>query len=392
MGRHWSYEHVLKSGRTVGYGLIDVGGTYRIRFVGPEGRKAERATGATTKGDARTRARDIIETEYTPVTDGPRAATWEDALEYLARTPDLRPDSIRGYSTAVRAVRRALPTLAGPGDVTPALAETFKRVTLSGTFRRGKAADAASYGRSPTTCTTYLRCLRSLWAKHWRPAGIVTANPWKEVPYPNAPRGRRVRATDDDTVKEFFSWLGARYPEWDAPALWYQVKILTGCRTLDLCKAKAADLRPDGIHLSATAAKTRAARTVKLPPAIVERLRKVAGPEWLWEATVAESKVHRPSVRTHARSDYDPRTWFWTVANLAREFNESRPGKPRLRPHDLRARTATIVAREAGEGAVDLIAQSLGMDPQTARHYVDAAKAWGGPAPLERAAATLLPD
>jgi hypothetical protein len=70
----------------------------------------ERATGCRTKGDARTKAQDIIDETYRPALPAePTQASWEATLTDLVQTPDLRPDSIRGYRTAVKALRTMSP-------------------------------------------------------------------------------------------------------------------------------------------------------------------------------------------------------------------------------------------------------------------------------------------
>lgn len=390
MGRQAQHTHALPDGTEVGYSLTERPGGYRVRFVGPDGSRVERATGCQTKAQARQAATDIIVEAYRPVMPAePSHATWDTVLDELDQTPDLRPESIRAYRTAVKALRKVLPTVAGPVGVTAPMAHRFKREFLAGTYTRGRASDAKTYKRSPTSCTTYLRCLRSLWSKHFRPLGHVRENPWLDVPYPNAPRGKRVRVPEEDTVTGFFQWLAAKHPGWELPRLFVQVKMLAGCRTLDLCRARTADLGADTLTLTAEATKTREPRTVPLPADVAADLRRVAGPTWLWERSLEESKLHRPNPKTKTKSAYSPSTWRWTVQNLFREFNAGRAGQPRLRPHDLRARAFTVVA--AATQSVDATARAMGADPQTARHYLDAAKAFDGSGILKQAANLLRP-
>ena len=78
----------------------------------------------------------------------------------------------------------------------------------------------------------------------------------------------------------------------------------------------------------------------------------------------------RPSSRRH------------TVQNLFREFNKG-PAAGRLRPHDLPARAITLVA--TATQSVDATAQAMGIDAQTARHDLDAKKAFDGSAILRAA-------
>jgi len=165
---------------------------------------------------------------------------------------------------------------------------------------------------------------------------------------------------------------------------------LAGCRTSDLCKAKTADLGSETLTLSAEATKTREARTVPLSAEIVAELRRVAGRTWLWERSVEESKQYRPNPKIHSKVAYSPSTWRYTIQNLFREFNKSQPDKARLRPHDLRARAFTVVG--VATQSVDATARALGADPQTARHYIDAAKAFDRSDILKRAAGLLLPQ
>ena len=81
------------------------------------------------------------------------------------------------------------------------------------------------------------------------------------------------------------------------------VKMLAGCRTLDLCKVKTSDLRPDGLVLSSEVTKTREARTVELPADVMASLRAVAGPVWLWERASTECVRYRPSPKVIARGE-----------------------------------------------------------------------------------------
>jgi integrase len=307
----------------------------------------------------------------------------------LAGPPDLRPDSIRGYKTAVAALRRTVPGLTGPAGVTAEVAHRFKREFLSGSYARGKASDARTYKRSPTSCRTYQRSLRSLWSKHFKPLGYVKDNLWLDVPYPNSPRGRRVRVPSEDAVKAFFAWLAKKHPGWELPRVFVTVKMLPGCRALDLCKARTADLARDSLMLAAEATKTREARTVPLPADVVADLRRLAGPTWLWEHSVEEAKSQRPNPKALSRTDYDPSTWRWTIQNLFREFNQGRTPKTQLRPHDLRARAFTLVV--AATQSVDATAEAMGSDPQTARHYMEAAKAFDRSEILRKAADLLRP-
>lgn len=399
MGRRASFHATLPSGAVVGYSVKARYGVFKVKFRDPAGKFIEPSTKVEVPKswtpdrdpppDFYIEAAKLIVKTYLPrEQDHPIKATWETAVEHLKKTPDLRPDSIRGYLTAVKAVR-AIIDAPGPNDITTELAHRFKRDFLTGTFARGHAADATRYKRTPTSCTTYLRSLRSLWQRHWKPAGFVRSNPWLEVPYPNVPKGKRVRLPEETAVADLLAWLSGKFPDWELPALFVQTKLVAGCRTLDLCKTRSADLVGNALTLTAEVTKTRTPRTVPLPPELAARLHEVKGAVYLWERSVAESKVHHHSVRTHAQIDYRPETWRSTVQNLFKEFNKGRAKKDRVRPHDLRARAITLVA--AATGSVDVTAEALGVDPQTARHYLDASKAFQGSEIMKKLGTVLLP-
>jgi integrase len=165
---------------------------------------------------------------------------------------------------------------------------------------------------------------------------------------------------------------------------------VAGCKTLDLCKAKSADLDGNSLTLSASVTKTRTARTVPLPADLANRLHKVKGPIYLRENSVEECRQFRSGTRNQIADEFDPSTWRWTIQNLFREFNEKRAKKDQVRPHDLRARAITLVA--AATQSVDATAEALGVDPQTARHYLDAGKAFQGSELLKKFAQVLLPE
>jgi hypothetical protein len=390
MGRQFRSHVTLPDGRAIGYSLKKRAKWFRVKFIGPDGKWVERATRRNVKGDALDAAKEIIREAFLPPPSPQvKNASWDAALEHLDSTPDLRPSSIVGYRKALNALRREFPDLEGPADVTEEIAHRFKRQFQAGTYARGKADNAKRYKRSAETCKTWLRSLRSLWRKHFKPFKLVTENPWLEVTYPNSNRGKRVRVPSEEIVQAFFKWLHEKYPAWELLRLFVTVKMLMGCRTFDLCKARTIELKGNTLTLSAEATKSREARTVELPEDVVADLRRLAGPTWLWERSVEETKQYRPSHRMRNRTEYRPSTWKWQIENIFGEFSEGRPPDERLRPHDLRARAFTRVADKTQN--VDQTARIMGVDPQTARHYIDAKKAIGGSNVLRELADELRP-
>ena len=192
------------------------------------------------------------------------------------------------------------------------------------------------------------------------------------------------------SLSEFLTWLKAKHIGWELPVLFINVKIRSGCRTFDLCQAKSADLREGTLTLTADITKNRAARIIPLNSDVVNDLKRFAGPIWLWEASLEDSKKYRPCPQTLSKTHFDPSTWRWTIQNIFREFNRNRSPDARLRPHDLRARTITRLAEETQ--SIEATAHAMGINAQTARHYVDAEKAFKGSDVLRQLADKLFPE
>ena len=386
MARKAAETFTLPDGRVVGWGLKTRRGILRVQFQGPDGTRLEISTGCTRRADAYTEAAKIVLRTYDPTVPvaNPGKLSWAQAAAYIRATPDLSPESVRNYTLALAVIRKHYPTTKGPGEITPALAERWKREYLSGTYT--KTPGGKEYRRSPVTCTTYLRTLRSLWSKHFKRS--VAANPWREVDYPNEPRRKRVKMPADLTIAELLTYFKTRYPNWETPLLFVRVKMLAGCRTLDLCRVPSSDLTDTTLTLRHT--KDRGVRQVPLPDDLAVKLHSLKGPAWLWERSLEESKTYRKSVKTASRAEYQPKTWAHTIAGIFREFSDSRvPGAERVRPHDLRARAITLVAKATG--SVDATAEALGLDPQTARHYLDRSKAFDGQEVIRKLSDKLLP-
>jgi integrase len=302
VGRHATERANLPDGRVIGYSLKRRGDYFRVVFPDPADpcRYLERSTGATTKADAYPAAAQLILAAYAPtVPRDQRRVSWDEVLSEIEGTATVRPATRDDYRSAVSVLRAAVET-DGPNDVTPEVAARFKRVYAAGTFRRGKAADARAYTRSPNTVRAALRKLGALWGKHLRELGYVRSNPWDDVTPPPAVR-RKPAVPDDATVAEFFAWLDRRYKGWRLPRLFCEVKALAGCRTLDLCSLRSDQLRAGRLVFDADRAKGRAERSVPLPADLAAALEKVKGETWLWERYAAELQKPR-----EGRRPFDP--------------------------------------------------------------------------------------
>lgn len=360
MGRQAENSCNLPDGRIVGYGLIPPkarSGYYRVRFS-CDGRRVEKSTGAESKGEARNRAPAIIRAEFFPEVARPAVTGWDEAMDGLAALPHLRPATLRSYGKAVKAFRRVVPDSTGPADVTADTAQLFV------TKYRPKSAN---------TVRNVLRHLSSLWAKHFKALKLAVGNPWSEIA-PPPPVRKNPRAPSHEEVREFLTYLEARYPAWELPRLFVTLKGYLGCRTMDACSLRSDQLRDGRIHFDPDQTKARVGRSIPLPPEMVTALDRLKGPKFLWERFPADASTYRknPNKTNAVPKPFAPEALYSFVGNIFAEFNRSRPDKPRFRPHDLRRLALTQAALLFGAQEA---AKAIGVDPQTARrYYIDAEK------------------
>lgn len=361
------------------------GKSYGVRFAGPDGKRVEKTTGTSIKSDAYLAAAKIVLREYQPsLPPDPKTTTWNEALDALP--PDMRERTLTTYRSTVHNLREELPDTKGPNDITPELAKRFRVNYGKGTFSKSDKSDAKSYKRSAKTVENQIRRLSGLWG-HLKEAGIVTANPWQSVPRPTVPK-KSVSIPTETLVDEFMGWLDARYPDWPFFKLFVTTKALAGCRTSDLCHVKSRQLRDGCLVIEADQDKTHRERTIPLPPALFAQLDGIKGKTHLWESYSAGAKVHRRGKRN--LSTFKPITLYWAVADIFRDFNEARPGLPRLTPHAFRRRAITrmVMATQS----IDQTAAAIQIDPSTARrYYLDHKAAFDGAELMKKMAGVLWP-
>jgi integrase len=372
MGRLAKFSFTMADQTRVPYGFKERNGVYYVRFVDPDGKAVLTTTGCDTLNDAHTAAAKIVLKAFTKsLPPDPKKTGWEEAEREL----DLRSDSIRGYQTTLRRFRELIPEPQSPADVTQEHASRFKRLYM----KKGKAQ----------SCRTYLRSLRSLWNKHLKELGYVATNPFAAVAYPEVEQ-KVVVIPAEDSVGKLLNWMNARYPDWELLHLFTKVKMLTGCRLLDLCSAESSQLKNGILTFTPSTTKTKKLRSVPLPADLAARLEAIKGKKYLWEQFAEDAKTYRPGKRCPPTGVFSIRTWYWAVSNIFREYNEQHP-TAKVRTHDLRKRAITLTT--LATGSVDATAQAIGLDAQTARrYYVDAQRAFDGHAVMQKMAGVLLPN
>lgn len=358
---------VLVDGRRVSYSLKRRGRDpfYLACFRGPDGGRKERSTHEPNEKRARDAAVSIIRDEFAPQT--PLVSiSWDKAVAEMIRAmkaQNLRPRTVEDYELALDNLRAAFPKTWGPSDITTAMAKQYK-------LRRIEA------GRSAYTVAGNINKLGVIWRK-WliKQCDLVSENPWQEVEQPKTDDLRPQILSANDEAR-FFGWLTDRWDGWLLPVLLLRVKAAIGCRLLELCTARTADLQEGRLHFESRSCKGRKARQSKLPVDLYEEVRSIAGPTFLWERfpeglrTVYRNRgKHRHAL---AIKDFSPVRLKRWIQNEKDEYLWAHEGDPTVRHFKLHNLRGTAMSRAKQAGATyDRASIAFGCHPETMRrHYL----------------------
>jgi integrase len=339
---------------------------YVACFSGPDGRRLQRATGQERNGPAIDAARILIEEVYAPPVV-PLKATWDQAVERLSarlKTSGLRDSTLGYYLKLIRLVRAAFPNTNGPADVTPDGAAEW-RDTITAQPGRRKKLPSAHY------VAGLIGGLSALWQKWFiDDLKLPIDNPWRDVAPPKADK-LPVKYADDDVIEHFYGWLAERFGEWPFAKLFLSVKAYTGCRLMDLCSLRSAQLKAGRLIFPADTAKGRKERRVPLPDDLQAALESFKGPTWLWENYLPGlvAALQAKGWPTHQMvAEFSPKRLYYWMETLFADYQTANPGR-RLTSHMFRKRAFTL----AWEAGIDMRQASIayGCNVDTLmKHYV----------------------
>jgi integrase len=335
---------------------------YLVYFRGPDRRPRERSTSEPNKRRATDSAIIIINEEYAPKPVKPNPS-WDEAVNIMvryAKADNLRPGSIAQYQFAVNVLRQTYPETHGPAAITPVLAQKFKVLRLEAKI-------------SPRTVEGNLGNLNIVYGHWWcDTCKILVENPFKDISPPkyDKPSPRIISA---DEEQAFLSWLGNKWKGWRLPLLFLEVKKVTGCRIGELAHTPTANLRDGRIYFEAVTTKGRKQRAVKLPPALYEELRAIAGRKFVFQAFSEQlRRVHRKKGHPHHAAvvqEFRPRRLMDWLQDQAIEYFKTHPEARKFKLHNFRG-TAMSRAKMAGVSYEDA-AIAFGCNPNTMReHYL----------------------
>lgn len=369
MARIPTYACDLPDGHKIRYSLQKRPGSdcYFVYFRDATNRRRELTTGERAKHAAEDVAPVKIREDC--ATASPESLSWDDATTLMvehATAEKLRAGTIQQYTLAVGALRKVFPDTHGPVDITPAMAERFK--VKRSKVKRSKGKHEA-VELSPRTVEGNLKNLSiayNWWCKRCK---VLTVNPFEEVTPPKYDK-TPPRIVRPEEKKGLMEWLAKRWPGWRLPLLFLEVKATIGCRIGELCQAGSDSLQGGKLYFLSVTTKGRRQRACKLPAALYDELKAIAGPTYVFEAFSDQLRATyvRRGESAHAKTvkDYTParlKRWIQDEAKLY--FTDT--GKERFKLHNLRG-TAMTRAREAGI-PVDDAAVAFGCNPATMKQY-----------------------
>ena len=340
MGKMWQRNYVtLPGGERIRYALVEHPNgdakAYYVRFRSPSGKRIYRSTEEPKKAQATEEAHRIILEEYGQKQTKPKtneAVEWqaaEDQLGHSMQSDGRRSRTIKGYLETLKRFKELFPGARGPADVSEADAEKFKE----------------KYTAKPKSLDSRLRTLKAVF-KRFKELHFTKDNPFEGVSQPrlDRPEVKYVKTAD---LEHFQGWLDNRFPNWDMPKLFFQVKSLTACRLADLCGIKSDQLQDGRLVFSADQTKNRSEHYAVLPKDIYQALRRYAGPTYIWERypqEMIEANKERGVRMGRAMAEFSPSRLYWWIQHTMQAYEEETGND--LSSHDFR-RAAFTRAAEA---------------------------------------------
>jgi integrase len=364
MARNYPHSHIV-DGTLVGFSVkkFDTD-TYIACFRDKIGRRLKLDTQQTRIGQAIEAARLLIEKQLR-ATVLPASVKWDDVIDRLkARlaTSGNRDSTTEYY---LKLLRRVRDVAEGPAGITEEKASAWRDAMMTTPGRRKQPP-------SPHYVTGLIGGLTALWQK-WLidELNIVKENPWKNVAPPKADK-LPVRYATDEMIQHFYTWIAERFGDWPFPKLFLAVKAHTGCRLMDLCSLKSAQLEKGRLTFPASLTKGRKDRAVPMPDDLAAILDAFKGKTWLWENYLPGLKaaIESKGWPTHQMiEEFSPQRLYFWIETLFSDYRKANKDRPVLTSHMFRKRAFTM----AWQAGIDVrhasIAYGCNVDTLM-KHYV----------------------
>lgn len=214
--------------------------------------------------------------------------------------------------------------------------------------------------------------LSGLWNKWFvEDLGITQSNPWADVEPPKADK-LPVRYATDEGIQHFYGWFAERFGDWAFPKLFLSTKAYTGCRLMDLCSLKSAQLRGGRLVFPPDLTKGRKERAVPLAEDIDAALNAFKGKVWLWENYLPGLKValKAKGFPTHQLKDeFSPQRLYYWIETLFADYRTANADRPVLTTHMFRKRAFTMAWQAGVDPRRASIAYGCNVDTLM-KHYI----------------------
>lgn len=341
---------------------------YTLRWFDPETGR-ERYESTTTSD--RTQAEELRKKKWAEINrlvdpepePAPRF-TWDEcseALEGALIAHNCRPSYVSDVLGNLRLLRKALPKAASPSDVTPEMANQYKRMR-------------AEAGKAPSTIKGDLSTLRATFGK-WlnKELGLLTGdNPFADVEPPICDQGD-IRIVMADETANLFTWLLDRWNNWQLPVVYLRVAALVGWRATETASIREEDLLGDGyLRVTAATSKTRKQKYGRLPEELYEAVVGCKAEGWAFGRFSQElRRQHIAKKCPHLAArvmDFEPKRLVGWMQDELQRFCEQYEGEP-FTLHDFR-RTAITGMQMAGASEKET-STLVGASPEVIRKYYE---------------------
>ena len=252
---------------------------------------------------------------------------------------NLRPSYVHEAQLLFDRCKRMFPEAKTPADITPAIANEYKR--------RRAGEELSSWSVKSDLAT--LRAVFGKWLG--RELSLLPFNPFANVRPPKCddPDVRIVSAKENAAL---FKWLRDRWARWELPLVYLQAVALLGWRATETASLREDDLLPDGfVRVAAENCKTRRQKFGWLPADLYADVKACASGGWVFGSFSDELRRRlilcrkQPNHAARVKAFSPNRLVGWLQDEFER-YNAEKDGEP-FTLHDYR-RTAITALQMSG--------------------------------------------
>jgi integrase len=262
----------------------------------------------------------------------PANPSWQqcnDALKRAMKADNLRSSYVSDALGLLNALKNVFPEIVSPADITPELANEYKRRRAEGDSKRG--IDPVS----PWTLRGDLSTLKAVFGK-WlgSECGLLLMNPFETIKPPKCD-DPEVRIVMAEEIADFFAWFNKRWNNWQLPLIYLEVAELVGWRATEIASLREENVLDDGfVRVPAKSSKSRKHKYGWLPADLHAKLRACAAGGWAFGQFADDLRQllsvwkHRPNHAAKVKEFSPVRMVGWLQDELQR-YNDDKAAEAR---------------------------------------------------------------